>query len=123
MAVAFYMDWVLATIAFVVFPASVLPVTQLSRKIKRFTKRGLVAKGNLTAFLQESIQGNRIVKAFGMEEYENKRFGQENERILKQALRASRIRAVVTPAMELLASFGIALAAATMDSVSLEGSP
>ena len=60
-AVAFYMDWVLATIAFVVFPASVLPVTRLSRKIKRFTKRGLVAKGNLTAFLQESIQGNRIV--------------------------------------------------------------
>jgi len=107
-AVAFYMDWVLASIAFVVFPASVLPVTRLSRKIKRFTKRGLVAKGNLTAFLQESIQGNRIVKAFGMEEYENKRFGQENQRILKQALRASRIRSVVTPAMELLASFGIA---------------
>lgn len=107
-AVAFYMDWVLATIAFIVFPASVLPVTRLSRKIKRFTKRGLVARGNLTTFLQESIQGNRIVKAFGMEEYEVERFNQENQRVLKQTLRASRIRAVVTPAMELLAAFGIA---------------
>jgi subfamily B ATP-binding cassette protein MsbA len=107
-AVAFYMDWILAAIAFVVFPASVLPVTRLSKRIKRFTKRGLVARGNLTAFLQESIQGNRIVKAFGMEEYEVERFSQENQRVLKQTLRASRVRAVVTPAMELLASFAIA---------------
>ena len=71
-AVAFVKDWVLASIAFVVFPASVLPVTRLSKKIKRFTKQSQVAKGNLTNLLQESIQGNRIVKAFGMEQYESK---------------------------------------------------
>lgn len=105
--VAFLKDWVLATIAFVVFPASVLPVTRLSRKIKRFTKRGQIAKGNLTTLLQESIQGNRIVKAFGMEQYEIGRFGQENQRVFKQSIRASRAQAVVTPAMELLASLAI----------------
>lgn len=106
-AVAFLKDWVLAAIAFVVFPASVLPVTRLSKKIKRFTKRGQVAKGNLTNLLQESIQGNRIVKAFGMEQYEIERFGQENQRVFRQSVRASRIQAVVTPAMELLASLAI----------------
>lgn len=106
--VAFYTDWVLACIAFFVFPASVLPVMRLSRKIKRFTKRGQISTGQLTALLQESIQGNRIVKAFGMEEYEIKRFTAENFHLFKQSLRATRIKAVVTPAMELLASFGIA---------------
>lgn len=106
--VAFYKDWVLASIAFFVFPASVLPVMRLSKKIKRFTKRGQISTGNLTALLQESIQGNRIVKAFGMEEYEIRRFTAENFRLFKQSLRATRIKAVVTPAMELLASFGIA---------------
>ncbi|MBI2987253.1 MAG: ATP-binding cassette domain-containing protein [Deltaproteobacteria bacterium] len=106
-AVAFLKDWVLATIAFVVFPASVLPITRLSKKIKRFTKRGQVAKGNLTNLLQESIQGNRIVKAFGMEQYEIGRFQEENRRIFRQSIRASRIQAVVTPAMELLASLAI----------------
>jgi len=105
--VAFLKDWVLASIAFIVFPASVLPVMRLSRKIKRFTRRGQISTGILTTFLQESIQGNRIVKAFGMEEYEIGRFAAENRTILKQSLRASRIRAVVTPAMELLASFAI----------------
>jgi len=61
----------------------------------------------LTVFLQESIQGNRIVKAFGMEEYEMQRFSKENLSLFKQSLRASRIKGAVTPMMELLAAFGI----------------
>ena len=105
--VAFLKDWVLATMAFVVFPASVLPVMRLSRRIKRFTRRGQIRTGTLTALLQESIQGNRIVKAFGMEGYEDQRFKEENWRLFKQSLRASRIKAVVAPSMEMLASFGI----------------
>jgi subfamily B ATP-binding cassette protein MsbA len=106
--VAFVKDWVLASIAFIVFPASVLPIMRLSRNMKKFTRRGQVSTGKLTVLLQESIQGNRIVKAFGMESYEDGRFMSENSRLFKQSLRASRIKSVVSPAMELLASFGIA---------------
>jgi subfamily B ATP-binding cassette protein MsbA len=105
--VAFLKDWVLASIAFIVFPASVLPVMRLSKKIKRFTKRGQIATGALTALLTESIQGNRIVKAFGMESYEDQKFVAENGRLFKQSLRASRIKSIVAPSMELLASFAI----------------
>ncbi|HJU62940.1 MAG TPA: ABC transporter transmembrane domain-containing protein [Candidatus Binatia bacterium] len=105
--VAFIKDWFLASLAFVVFPASVLPVMRLSRKIRRFARRGQISTGKLTVFLQESIQGNRIVKAFGMEEYEIQRFAKENFRLFKESLRASRIRGMVTPIMELLAAFGI----------------
>ncbi|MGH7854740.1 MAG: ABC transporter ATP-binding protein [Candidatus Binatia bacterium] len=105
--VAFMKDWVLASLSFVVFPASVLPIIRLSRKIKRLTRRGQISTGALTALLQESIQGNRIVKAFGMEKYEDEKFQRENWRLYKQSLRASRIKAIVQPSMELLASFGI----------------
>lgn len=107
MVVAFMKDWFLASMAFVVFPASVLPIMRLSRKIKRFTRRGQIRTGTLTALLQESIQGNRIVKAFGMENYEDQRYQQENWRLFKQSLRASRIKAIVAPSMEMLASIGI----------------
>lgn len=105
--VAFLKDWILASIAFVVFPASVLPIMRMSRKIKRFTRRGQISTGALTSLLQESIQGNRIVKAFGMEKYEQQRFQQENWRLFRRSLRASRTRAIVAPLMELLASIGI----------------
>jgi subfamily B ATP-binding cassette protein MsbA len=105
--VAFLKDWVLASIAFIVFPASVLPVMRLSKNIKRFTKRGQISTGMLTALLTESIQGNRIVKAFGMESYENQKFVAENWKLFKQSLRASRIKSIVAPSMELLAAFAI----------------
>jgi subfamily B ATP-binding cassette protein MsbA len=105
--VAFIKDWVLASIAFIVFPASVLPIMRLSKKIKRFTRRGQISTGMLTALLQESIQGNRIVKAFGMEDYENKKFIEENRKLFRQSMRASRIKAIVAPSMELLASLAI----------------
>jgi ATP-binding cassette, subfamily B, bacterial MsbA len=104
---AFYMDWKLAMIAFVVFPVSVYPLTRMSKRIKRFTKKGQIAKGTLTSLLQESIQGNRIVKAFGMEQYEIERFEKENQRIFKQARRTARTQGIVSPAMEMLAAIAI----------------
>lgn len=107
-AVAFYMDWVLASIAFVVFPAAVLPVRGLTRRVRRATRRGQVSTGSLTAILQESLQGSSIVKAFGMERYELERFNRENHEILRHAMKAVRARAIMPSAMEGLAALGVA---------------
>ena len=59
--VAFLKDPTLALIAFLVFPASVLPIVKLSQRLRRFSKRGQRTLGLLTALLQETIQGNRVV--------------------------------------------------------------
>ncbi len=107
-AVAFYMDWLLASIAFVAFPAAVLPVRRLAERVKSATKRTQVSTGLLAAVLQESLQGSAIVKAFGMERHEMARFERENREILRHQLRASRARAIMPSAMEVLASLGIA---------------
>ncbi|MGH7900096.1 MAG: ABC transporter ATP-binding protein, partial [Candidatus Binatia bacterium] len=107
-AVAFVMDWRLALIAFVVFPLTVLPMVRLSRRLRRYTRKGQVTLGNLAALLQETIQGNRVVKAFGMEHYEKRRFDEESERLVGLAMRAAKIKAFTTPMMEVLASLGIA---------------
>ncbi|HEY8517850.1 MAG TPA: lipid A export permease/ATP-binding protein MsbA [Candidatus Binatia bacterium] len=107
-AVAFWLDWVLALIGFVVFPVSVLPVLRLSQRLRRYSRRGQATLGTLTALLQETIQGNRIVKAFGMEEYERARFSAENRRLFGLYMKASRAKALIQPLMEMLAAFGIA---------------
>ena len=49
-----------------------------------------------------------MVKAFGMEEYENRRFEEESEGLFCLAMSVVRIRAFTTPMMEILAAFGIA---------------
>ena len=53
--------------------------------------------GFLTTFLHETITGNRIVKAFNMEEYEKRRFAEENDRLFKTFLKRIRIRALSHP--------------------------
>ncbi|HVN84440.1 MAG TPA: lipid A export permease/ATP-binding protein MsbA [Candidatus Binatia bacterium] len=106
--VAFVNDWVLALIAFVAFPASVLPLMRLSKRLRGFSRKGQISIGNLTVLLQETVQGNRVVKAFGMEDYEQRRFGDENQRLFKLSMKATRIRAFTTPMLEILAAFGIA---------------
>jgi len=107
-AVAFYQDWLLALIAFVVFPVSVLPVIRLSKRLRSFAKKGQVSMGNMTMLLQETIQGNRVVKAFGMEAYEKQRFDNENEHLFRLYMKSTSIRAFTNPMMEILAAFGIA---------------
>src|SRR6185369_11696711 len=64
--------------------------------------------GNITMLLQETIQGNRVVKAFGMEGYEQQRFDEENDRLFRLYMKTTRIRAFTNPMMEVLAAFGIA---------------
>ena len=106
--VAFYQDWLLSLVAFVAFPASVLPMIRLSRRLRGLAKKGQVSMGNMSMLLQETIQGNRVVKAFGMEAYEKGRFDTENERLFQLFMKGTRIRAFINPMMEVLAAFGIA---------------
>jgi ATP-binding cassette, subfamily B, bacterial MsbA len=104
---AFYMDPLLALISFVVFPASVLPVMKLGKKIRKFTRKGQAKIGFLLTLLHETIQGMRIVKAFGMESYEIERFAKESERLFKLNVRVTRTRAMIGPFTELLSAFAI----------------
>ncbi len=106
--VAFWHDWLLSLIAFVVFPASILPIIRMSKKLRRFARKRQTSLGKLTALLQETVQGNRVVKAFGMENYEKRRFAEESEALFRLAMKVVRIRAFTTPMLEILAAFGIA---------------
>ena len=106
--VAFLKDWFLASLTLIVFPITIFPLTQLYRKMRSSSKRGQSSLGLLTALLQETIQGNRVVKAFGMEAYERERFAKENRRLFQHSLKAGRLRSFVPPMVELVAAFGVA---------------
>jgi subfamily B ATP-binding cassette protein MsbA len=106
--VAFLKDWFLALVALVVFPVAILPLMQVYKKVRILSRKGQGSLGYLSALLQETIQGNRVVKAFGMEAYERKRFAAENQRLFRHSVKAGRLRAFVPPMVELIAACGIA---------------
>jgi subfamily B ATP-binding cassette protein MsbA len=107
--VVFYQDWKLGIIAVLIFPIALIPIKEFGKKLRKFSKKGLQRMGSLTTFLHETITGNRIVKAFTMEEYEKRRFAEENERYFRIFLKRVKIRALSHPLMELLGGIGIAV--------------
>jgi subfamily B ATP-binding cassette protein MsbA len=105
----FYRDWKLAVIAMFVFPLTIYPIAKFGRMMRNVATRTQVTMGSLTSLLQETISGTRIVKAFGMEEYEGKRFAKESEDLFKLYMKSVSIKAISHPLMEFLG--GIAIAA------------
>ncbi|MBU1966343.1 MAG: lipid A export permease/ATP-binding protein MsbA [Proteobacteria bacterium] len=106
--VIFYRDWQLAIIAMFVFPLAVYPIAKFGQKMRQVATRTQITVGSLMTLLQETISGTRIVKAFSMEEYENRRFSGENERLFRLNLKSVSITAVSSPFMEFLGGLGIA---------------
>ena len=87
------MDWVLASIAFVAFPAAVLPGAGGSPKACQdsYTKRKPGKhRGAWPRSFRRASRGAPIVKAFGMEQYELARFNRENREVLRHSMKASR---------------------------------
>ncbi len=106
--VTFYQIPKLAVYAFVVLPLAAFPIFYFGRKVRRVRLGAQEAMADLNAFLHETIFGNKIVKAFGMENYEKKRFAGKSKRIFRLEMREAKVRAMSSPMMEVLGGFGIA---------------
>ncbi len=107
--VIFYRDWKLALIAIIVFPLAVIPIVKFGRRMRKLSTRCQEAIADMSALLHETFTGNRIVKAFGMEPYENKRFFGKTLRLFNYEMKAVAVRSVSSPVMELLGVIGIAI--------------
>lgn len=107
--VIFYRDWKMATIAFLIFPLAIIPIKEFGKRLRKFSRKSQQRMGSITTFLHETITGNRIVKAFNMEEYEKRRFVEENDRFFKIVLKRVKIRALSHPLMELFGGVAVAI--------------
>ncbi len=105
--VMFYQDWKLALIAIFVFPAAAFAVMRMGKKLRRVSTSTQVKMGELTSMLGQAFQGNRHVKAYGMEEFEKQRINGAVEQIYKLQTRAFRVSTVVTPLAEMLSGMAI----------------
>ncbi|MHA1153794.1 MAG: ABC transporter ATP-binding protein [Alphaproteobacteria bacterium] len=107
MGVMFYEDWLLASIAFVVFPTAILPIIRVGRRIRVVSRNTQTEVGRLTTLLDETFQGVRYVKAYAMETYEKARAGRAIEAVFKLNYQGARTRSALHPIMEVLGGLAI----------------
>ncbi|MEA1923618.1 MAG: lipid A export permease/ATP-binding protein MsbA [Pseudomonadota bacterium] len=106
--VLFYRDWQLAIIALVILPLLFFPIIKYSRKLRRFSKKGQSQVAELTAFLQESFTGIRIIKAFTMEAYNRSEFYRINEKLFRLMIKRLKVKSLTAPISECFGGFAAA---------------
>lgn len=96
------MSWWLTLITFIIAPLGVVVINRIGRKLRRRTINTQDRVADLTAVIEETISGIRVVKAFAMESFELKRFHKANRAYLKDLLKLFVIRRLAPPVVEFL---------------------
>lgn len=105
--VMFYQDWQLAIIAFTVFPAAILPIARLGKRMRKVSANTQQQIGEFATLLEQTFQGVRHVKAYGMEPYECSRMEKLVETVFDLSFKAQKVSARSSPIMETLGGAAI----------------
>jgi len=102
-------SWPMALGSAVLLPLVLWPVSRLGKRIRRSTESSQSHLAGLSQILQETLSGNRVVKAFGMERFEIERFRRVARRLLRENMRWIRFFVISGPLMDVLGALVITL--------------
>ena len=99
----------LALLSLIAAPVLIVPIVRFGKGMRRTSHRSQERMADLASLMAEAVRGHRVVKAFGMEDFEHQRFKEATRRHLKVNLRAQRLAHLSSPVVESLAVVGAAL--------------
>jgi subfamily B ATP-binding cassette protein MsbA len=104
----FVIDWKLAAVSLVLAPLVFYPAIWFGKKLRLLSKSNQEEMAEMANILYETVTGNRIVKAFTMEQAEVGKFRKVTQRIFKLNLRQKMTHSLSSPLMEVLGILVIA---------------
>ncbi len=104
-----WLDVRLALVSLVLFPLCIVPIVTFGRKIRKNARLAQERIADLSAILQETIVGARIVRAYGMEERERERFEVQNRTFFSKVMRMARARSAVEPLVVFMSGVAVSL--------------
>ncbi|HZN44823.1 MAG TPA: lipid A export permease/ATP-binding protein MsbA [Nitrospiraceae bacterium] len=108
MGVIFYQNWKLATVSVVVVPISVAVMVRMGKKLRGLATRGQERMGDMASALQEALAGIRMVKSFGREDEEARRFTASNKAFVQTTMKAIQVSSLGSSHMEVIGVLGVA---------------
>ena len=104
---AFYLDWKLAALTFLVYPVAGYAVVFVGKKLRKVSVQGQNAAASLNNKLFESLSSMNIVKAFTQEHYEISKFKERTSDLYTALIRGIKVNALFVPSMEFLMVIGV----------------
>jgi subfamily B ATP-binding cassette protein MsbA len=106
----FYYDARLALVVMTGAPIVIYPLVRLGQRVRRTTRRSQEELEHLSHLAVEAFSGHRIVKAFGAEAQEARRFARASDRLYRTNMKVTSALSALPPLMEFLGGVGIAAA-------------
>lgn len=97
-----WMNWKLTLVMVLILPLIGVMVQSASRKFRKQSRKIQAAMGDVTHVASETIQGYRVVRSFGGEHYESRRFGDASRDNMAKQLKMVKTSAVFTPSLQLV---------------------
>jgi subfamily B ATP-binding cassette protein MsbA len=112
LGIMFFRSWQLALVTMTIIPVAIFFIQIFGQRNKVAVSQRQISFGDLSSLLVETISGIRVVKAFGMEKYESKRFKDANDDLYKNHMRSIMIDSYSYPVIEIIgASAGATIVA------------
>lgn len=108
LGVAFYHDWQLTLIIFATAPLFIITLHFSGKRIRKYTGKAQQDNAEMTHIVGEALGGQKIVKAFGLQEYIINRFEKFQERLLFHRRMSNSAEEISHPLVELIGSFAFA---------------
>ena len=103
-----WLNWQLTLLAIVVGPPIAWITRYFSGRLRRMSRAEQAAMGDLNHVLEESIGCHRVVKVFGGQEYEGRRFAQAADKVRRFQMKIATAAVATVPTTHLVASFAVA---------------
>jgi ATP-binding cassette, subfamily B, bacterial MsbA len=105
LVIIFALDWKLSVMSLLLAPFVLLITVRLGKRVRKASTRSQENLSEISNNLQETIVGQRIVKAFGMESYEKRKFQKAVEQLVRVNLKVARTSALNSPLIEFVGYF------------------
>jgi ATP-binding cassette, subfamily B, bacterial MsbA len=103
----FWIEWRLALVTILFAPLMGFVIERIGKRMRRLTTAMQTKVADVTTILEETISGVRVVKSFGMEKNEIRRFRDQNLASYKATMRTVRRSAAISPVVELIGILGV----------------
>lgn len=104
----FYVNWLLSLVFLVIAPIIAVLVNYVSKRLRMLSKRIQESIGDITHITSELVNGHRIVRSYGGEEYEKRRFVDSSLYNRRQSLKSSMTGAIHNQSMQLVIAIALA---------------
>jgi subfamily B ATP-binding cassette protein MsbA len=109
LAYLLYLDWKLTMISLIMVPPIALVVRYFNVRLRNMSRATQQAMGDITQVLQETVECNKVVKIFGGQGYEARRFAETSNRLRGFSMKQTAAAAANVPVVQVLAALAVAV--------------